>query len=203
PCLLTLTETRKAEGSITFDATIAPTDMPERPNFRAQLELSATQDAAPMDTAPPVHQGDFVPVYQNNMLFHGPAFQSIQTVYFAGESGITVGCVRPDVSEGEQGQFLTDTFDPFVADTVLQAITVWIQHQYAIASLPSGVGCWRQFEPLHDIDRFVVTVTPSRTRNNITTANATICGEDGRLIARIDDAQHVHHERLRFQSYGT
>ncbi|MEO0563746.1 MAG: SDR family NAD(P)-dependent oxidoreductase, partial [Chloroflexota bacterium] len=201
--LLTLKETQKAEGRIVFEASIAPADMPERLNFRAQLELSLAKDAAPPEIAPDLPPGHSMAVYQNNMLFHGPSFQTIQTVHMEGEGGITVSCVRPHVSQEEQGQFLTDTFNPFVADTVLQALTVWVQHQHAVASLPSGIGRWQQVEPLHNIDRFVVTVQPTQTRNYITTAQAAIYHADGRLIARIDDAQHVHHERLRFQSHGT
>ncbi len=194
--LLTLTETQKREGQIVFGASITAGDVP---HYRAVVGLSSAYVAAPVVGAAS-QPGQQLPIYEDGTLFHGPHFRSIHAVQFA-EDAITVACVRPHVDEAAQGQFRIGAFDPFMADAMWQALLLWVHRQHRVLSLPVGFARWRQFGPLHTIDRYFVSVVPT-TRHNITTADAVFYDTDGRYLAEVDGVQHVHHENLRFQPYA-
>ena len=124
-------------------------------------------------------------------------------MHHTGETGLTVQCIQQIVPLETQGQFVGSSFDPFIADTVLQALTVWTQLHHGDASLPTSFEHWQQIKPLRDIGRYTVRVTPIQTRHNITAAHVTLHDSEGDMIAKIENAQHIHHNNLRFEPNGS
>lgn len=70
-------------------------------------------------------------------LFHGASFQGVKEVLNISREKITVQCTWPDIGERHQGQFQSQTFNPFLADIQSHAVWIWLRHFYQQICLPS------------------------------------------------------------------
>jgi NAD(P)-dependent dehydrogenase (short-subunit alcohol dehydrogenase family) len=96
-------------------------------------------------------------LYQTS-LFQGPSFQGIMQVLNLSSERVTLQCVAPKLSAVQQGQFGVETFDPYSADTVCQAVAVWIQQFHQGMGLAAEFQVIEQYQALASGERYYLSV---------------------------------------------
>jgi hypothetical protein len=127
------------------------------------------------------------------LLFHGAALQGLERIDGVGDTG-AVAFTRTAPTPAEwmtnpvRGAWLAD---PLALDSAFQSLILWSHQAHKAASLPCYVGAYRQFQRTFPGDG--VTVAVRVTKDNSTTARADVefIGPDGRLVAKMTDAEHV------------
>src|SRR5262249_35419666 len=102
---------------------------------RAPLRLPQLVQAVPGAQEPVKRAAD---LYNGVVLFHGPAFRTIQRVLRLDGESIVAECRRVDIPARDQGQFPRGGLvDGFVADTTFQLALVWARETRGAGSLPN------------------------------------------------------------------
>ncbi len=128
-------------------------------------------------------------VYQNGTLFHGQSFQGIESVLSIDSQKIVLECIAPTVDNKQAGQFLDSVFNPYIVDTFLQGLVVWVRQFYKSASLPLEFDRFTQFKPILPEQKYYVVVeitTDSKTR---AIANIIACNDRGNIYASFSGAK--------------
>jgi len=86
--------------------------------------------------------------YQDGTLFHGPSFQGIQEVLLLTENRVITQVSLPKMDSRNQGQFLAQTTNPFINDTIVQNLLIWTQEFYDTPCLPSRLHQWDQYQTI-------------------------------------------------------
>ena len=134
-----------ADGGATV--TIGPAEGKGRPYYRASLlladELPPAQPFAPLAVA--ATEVDRQRIY-DDWLFHGPRFQTIQTIAGLDEKGaraeVSFTDVRRWLEDDDVGAWL---FDPGVIDAGPQMALVWARATRDESALPNGIERVRRF----------------------------------------------------------
>jgi len=84
--------------------------------------------------------------YQNGTLFHGPSFQGIQEVLLLTENKVITQVSLPQMDPLNQGQFLSQTINPYINDAIVQNLLIWTQEFYDAPCLPSRLHQWDQYQ---------------------------------------------------------
>jgi acyl transferase domain-containing protein/NADP-dependent 3-hydroxy acid dehydrogenase YdfG len=152
--------------------------------------LDSTFAAAAPQTGPFPYSPDEVYDY---FLFHGPMLRALQRVDGMGDDGaVAFANTAPPplawMNAPLRGAWLSD---PLALDAAFQLLSVWSYQKHRAASLPCFAGKYRQFRRVFPSDGVLITVRI--TRDNGTTARAAVefIDADGRVVARLDDAEHV------------
>ena len=97
--------------------------------------------------------------YQNgtSTLFHGPSFQGVEGVLNSSPEGLTLQCVLPSIEERHQGQFLTQTFNPYIVDVQIHSTWIWLQYFHQQGCLPSEIQAFEQFAAIPFNETFYVS----------------------------------------------
>ena len=163
---------------------------------RAEIVLADRMPVA-RPPASPLDVGEYpVPLAQiyGKVLFHGPALHAIAAVEGYSENAIVVRCrTAPPpgtwLAEPPRGTWQAD---PLVLDGVFQALILWSHAAHGSGSLPCYVGRYRQYRrsyPAAGEVRLSVRIT--RDGGAVARADVDIADADGRLIARLNDAECV------------
>jgi acyl transferase domain-containing protein len=142
------------------------------------------------ETGPFAHSMDDVYDY---FLFHGPDLRAFERIDGMGDEG-AIAFVRAAPTPSSwmdapvRGAWLAD---PLALDAAFQLLSVWSYKKHRAASLPCFAGGYRQYRRLFPTEG--VLVAAHITRDNGTTARADIefIDADGRLVAKLTDAEHV------------
>jgi NAD(P)-dependent dehydrogenase (short-subunit alcohol dehydrogenase family) len=154
---LELRETvKEPSGRIRFDARVTSQNDKNRPVFHYSLnvELESHQPIPPIHTATLQHvAGDQVPVsgrslYADGTLFHGPIFQGVKQVLHLSEGRMLLECNLPALTPEKQGQFPTQTTNPFIYDAIVQSLLIWSQQYYGSPCLPSQLDRLEHFKAI-------------------------------------------------------
>ncbi|WP_137936799.1 type I polyketide synthase [Chitinivorax sp. B] len=94
------------------------------------------------------HPAIYGDMRQGALLFHGDAFRGIQHLLNADEKRLTASGTLAATEENKQGQFLVNSFNPYLGDVFVQAPLAWLMLQSDKAGLPSQIGQWEQFAPV-------------------------------------------------------
>jgi hypothetical protein len=162
---------------------------------RADIVLAERLLGAP-PAGPPPETGPFpyspAEVY-NTFLFHGPDLWALERVDGMADGGaVAFSRTAPPASswmdEPVRGAWLAD---PLALDAAFQLLSVWSYQTHRAASLPCFAGQYRQYRRLFPGEG--VRIAVRITRDNGTTARADIefLDADGRLVAKMTDAEHV------------
>jgi NAD(P)-dependent dehydrogenase (short-subunit alcohol dehydrogenase family) len=162
---------------------------------RAEIVLADRLADAPFAGAPP-ETGPFPyapdDVY-DTFLFHGPDLRTFERVDGMGDGGAvafarTAPAPAAWMDAPVRGMWLAD---PLALDAAFQLLSVWSYQKHRAASLPCFAGRYRQYRRTFPSEG--VLVTARITRDNGTTARADVefIDADGRLVAVIQDAEHV------------
>ncbi|HEX3147858.1 MAG TPA: SDR family NAD(P)-dependent oxidoreductase [Gemmataceae bacterium] len=126
-------------------------------------------------------------------LFHGPDLRALKRIDGMGDDGaIAFARSAPPPTEWMQspirGAWLAD---PMAMDAAFQLLSVWSYQKHRAASLPCFAAGYRQYRRIFPTEG--VLIAARITRDNGTTARAAIdfIDADGRIIARLTDAEHV------------
>ncbi len=195
---LDLTELGRSDddGEVRLNAQIASTTAGGRPryHYRARLTLRRDPPAAPRYTEMNLGERawlDGAELYRDGTLFHGPRFRGVERVVNMDFQRLTLRCSLPAFPEWEQGQFRAGTFNPFVADSLLQGIVIWARHVLGMASLPLGVVRGEQYRPLRFGQSYYVSIEPEVQGDSVVVADVTAHDESGEVYLRLTGAE-VH-----------
>lgn len=150
-----------AAGIVRLEALISSQTGAVRPryHYRAQIELGAARLPAPRRDRSGLAERDAIDgaaFYGDGTLFHGSGLQSVVRLLNADGQGLQLHCRLMALAEQQQGQFPVRDFNPFVADSLLQAGLIWVRRQMGAASLPLGWATAESYLPLHfDTDYFL------------------------------------------------
>lgn len=78
-------------------------------------------------------------LYADGTLFHGPAFQGVQRVLTMSMEHIHMENSLPQLDARIQGQFPARSINPFLNDSVVQALLIWTMQYYQAPCLPASL----------------------------------------------------------------
>ncbi len=122
-------------------------------------------------------------------LFHGPLLQGIEQVEACGPEGIT-GFVRAStppttwMQQPLRGRWIAD---PLALDAAFQLMILWSWQHNGAPSLPTAVGCYRQFARAFPRDGVRVLARIRRASPGSAQAEIEFLSRSGALVARITD----------------
>jgi hypothetical protein len=162
---------------------------------RAEIVLADRLPDAPFAAAPP-ETGPFPytpdEVY-DYVLFHGPDLRAFDRVDGMGDGGALAFARTAPPPAAWMAHPVRSAWlaDPLALDAAFQLLSVWSYQKHRAASLPCFAGRYRQFRRVFPSDG--VMIAARITRDNGTTARADVefIDADGRLVARLADAEHV------------
>lgn len=127
-------------------------------------------------------------IYQNGTLFHGKSFQGIESVLSIENRKIVLECIAPELEDIKKGQFLDTVFNPYIADTFLQGLVVWVRQFYKSASLPLEFDRFTQFETILTGQKYYVIVEITKDSKTKAIANISACNSQGNIYASFSGA---------------
>jgi hypothetical protein len=120
-------------------------------------------------------------------LFHGPAFQGIESVY-----GVSERCISASLVPSSPARLLraTDTtqwlIDPVIVDSAFQLAILWARHNLGITVLPVRFSRFSRLAPLAGRRIRCNFVTQTKTNNQVFEANISFVDEEGSLLALLE-----------------
>ncbi|PTO62077.1 type I polyketide synthase [Vibrio splendidus] len=164
-----------------------------RPQYQAQLQVASVQ--VPEDvqqasakrfetnTSAPVTTAQAL--YSDGTLFHGPRLQGITSVERFDDLGLLAQCQLPQIENSDCGAFIPKQgfgdSQPFAEDYLLQAMLVWARLKYGAASLPSAIGEFVCYAPMHNGDQGWLELSVIKSTARSLQADISLYHQDGRL----------------------
>jgi len=124
-------------------------------------------------------------LYRGPVLFHGPAFQSIESVLNSNRGRITLKCREKTASVDVQGQFPVGSFNPYVADVQFQGILVWVNQFHDAGSLPSDGAELTVYRPVPAGEIYYVSLEIIEETKIRVVADIYVHDSTGRLYTRM------------------
>lgn len=126
-------------------------------------------------------------------LFHGIDLHALDRVDGMGDSGaIAFARIAPLPSNWMtspvRGGWISE---PLAVDAAFQLIIVWSEFRHRAASLPCFVGKFRQYRRAFPADGVTIAVRITHDTSSVARANIDFIDLEGRLVARMIDAEHV------------
>jgi acyl transferase domain-containing protein/NAD(P)H-dependent flavin oxidoreductase YrpB (nitropropane dioxygenase family)/NAD(P)-dependent dehydrogenase (short-subunit alcohol dehydrogenase family) len=169
----------------------------KRAHFRVTAEFSKSANvalpsipffAAVDQIADPVMHLPTVADAYRDWLFHGPAFQGIETISAIGSNGI-VGSIRQsnpkDVLASVNGE--NWLLDPIFFDSAMQLAGIWARKFLDMTCIPTGFRQLHFFAPIKSNKCQVRVFIPEETRENILRCDMAIWNEDGTPVLWVED----------------
>jgi NAD(P)-dependent dehydrogenase (short-subunit alcohol dehydrogenase family) len=145
---------------------------------------------APPETGPFAHTPDDVYEY---FLFHGPDLRAFDRVDGMGDGGaIAFARTAPAPAAWMDAPVRAAWLaDPLALDAAFQLLSVWSYQKHRSASLPCFAGRYRQYRRVFPTEGVLITARISRDNGTTARADIEFIDADGRLVARMADAEHV------------
>ncbi|PTO61059.1 type I polyketide synthase [Vibrio splendidus] len=172
-----------------------------RPQYQAQLQVASVQVSEDVqqasverfeaNTSAPVTTAQAL--YSDGTLFHGPRLQGITSVERFDDLGLLAQCQLPQIENSDCGSFIPKQgfgdSQPFAEDYLLQAMLVWARLKYAAASLPSAIGEFVCYAPMHNGDQGWLELSVIKSTARSLQADISLYHQDGRLSAVMKGAK--------------
>ncbi|TCN87437.1 polyketide-type polyunsaturated fatty acid synthase PfaA [Vibrio crassostreae] len=172
-----------------------------RPQYQAQLQVASVQVSEDVqqasvkrfeaNTSAPVTTAQAL--YSDGTLFHGPRLQGITSVEHFDDLGLLAQCQLPQIENSDCGAFIPKQgfgdSQPFAEDYLLQAMLVWARLKYGAASLPSAIGEFICYAPMHDGDQGWLELSVIKSTARSLQADISLYHQDGRLSAVMKGAK--------------
>ncbi|MEZ8649993.1 phosphopantetheine-binding protein [Vibrio splendidus] len=172
-----------------------------RPQYQAQLQVASVQVSEDVqqasvkrfeaNTSAPVTTAQAL--YSDGTLFHGPRLQGITSVERFDDLGLLAQCQLPQIENSDCGAFIPKQgfgdSQPFAEDYLLQAMLVWARLKYGAASLPSAIGEFICYAPMHDGDQGWLELSVIKSTARSLQADISLYHQDGRLSAVMKGAK--------------
>jgi acyl transferase domain-containing protein/NAD(P)-dependent dehydrogenase (short-subunit alcohol dehydrogenase family) len=167
----------------------------------AAILLSAQRPPSPVSRLLPMISSDnLTPPTQwyGSLLFHGPQLHGLKRIELLSRHGIVVeakGASAPPhwIADLWRSSWLAD---PLAIDVALQAIIVWTQVVCERASLPTGIGEYRQFRRHFPRDGLRIVVQAQRRHEASVVANAELLDAAGGVVAELSGIEYVMDAQL-------
>ncbi|MEZ9865811.1 phosphopantetheine-binding protein [Vibrio sp. 10N.261.51.A4] len=172
-----------------------------RPQYQAQLQVASVQMSEDVQQASTkrFEASTSVPVttaqalYSDGTLFHGPRLQGITSVERFDDLGLLAQCQLPQIENSDCGSFIPKQgfgdSQPFAEDYLLQAMLVWARLKYDAASLPSAIGEFVCYAPMHNGDQGWLELSVIKSTTRSLQADISLYHQDGRLSAVMKGAK--------------
>ncbi|NOH83330.1 acyltransferase domain-containing protein [Vibrio sp. 03-59-1] len=172
-----------------------------RPQYQAQLQVASVQVSEDVqqasenrfeaNTSAPVTTAQAL--YSDGTLFHGPRLQGITSVERFDDLGLLAQCQLPQIENSDCGSFIPKQgfgdSQPFAEDYLLQAMLVWARLKYGAASLPSAIGEFVCYAPMHNGDQGWLELNVIKSTARSLQADISLYHQDGRLSAVMKGAK--------------
>ncbi|OBS93704.1 beta-ketoacyl synthase [Vibrio tasmaniensis] len=172
-----------------------------RPQYQAQLQVASVQVSEDVqqasvkrfeaNTSAPVTTAQAL--YSDGTLFHGPRLQGITSVERFDDLGLLAQCQLPQIENSDCGAFIPKQgfgdSQPFAEDYLLQAMLVWARLKYGAASLPSAIGEFICYAPMHNGDQGWLELNVIKSTARSLQADISLYHQDGRLSAVMKGAK--------------
>ncbi|MGF1825359.1 phosphopantetheine-binding protein [Vibrio splendidus] len=172
-----------------------------RPQYQAQLQVASVQVSEDVQqasekrfeasTSAPVTTAQAL--YSDGTLFHGPRLQGITSVEHFDDLGLLAQCQLPQIENSDCGAFIPKQgfgdSQPFAEDYLLQAMLVWARLKYGAASLPSAIGEFICYAPMHNGDQGWLELSVIKSTARSLQADISLYHQDGRLSAVMKGAK--------------
>ncbi|TCO60621.1 SDR family NAD(P)-dependent oxidoreductase [Actinocrispum wychmicini] len=165
-------------------------DESDRPRYQAVMSDTALPPTPVLANLPEPTQE--VTAYEDGTLFHGPKLRGIQRMT---DDRTVFACSLADADLAD-GAYAVDTYNPVLADLLLQAALVWVRHHRGVASLPVAVGGVECHAVLPDNEEFFVVVEQTGSVESREMCTVTACSRGGRVLLRFRDVDLVCSEAL-------
>jgi acyl transferase domain-containing protein/NAD(P)-dependent dehydrogenase (short-subunit alcohol dehydrogenase family)/acyl carrier protein len=158
-------------------------------------EASRAEGVALADVAElrfPTYERSIRSIY-HDVLFHGPELQGVERIIGLGASGFaalarTGSAPSTWIKRPLRQGWLTD---PLALDSAFQLMTLWSYEQTGAPSLPTRVGCYRQYRRAFPTPRVTIVARVSCPTPNRELADIEFLDEQGALVARIEGYECV------------
>ncbi|MEZ8653381.1 phosphopantetheine-binding protein [Vibrio splendidus] len=172
-----------------------------RPQYQAQLQVASVQVSEDVQQASTkrFEANSSTPVttaqalYSDGTLFHGPRLQGITSVERFDDLGLLAQCQLPQIENSDCGSFIPKQgfgdSQPFAEDYLLQAMLVWARLKYGAASLPSAIGEFICYAPMHNGDQGWLELSVIKSTARSLQADISLYHQDGRLSAVMKGAK--------------
>ncbi|MEZ8318051.1 type I polyketide synthase [Vibrio splendidus] len=172
-----------------------------RPQYQAQLQVASVQVSEDVqqasekrfeaNTSAPVTTAQAL--YSDGTLFHGPRLQGFTSVERFDDLGLLAQCQLPQIENSDCGAFIPKQgfgdSQPFAEDYLLQAMLVWARLKYGAASLPSAIGEFICYAPMHNGDQGWLELSVIKSTARSLQADISLYHQDGRLSAVMKGAK--------------
>ncbi|MDH5886954.1 type I polyketide synthase [Vibrio splendidus] len=172
-----------------------------RPQYQAQLQVASVQVSEDVQQASTkrFEANSSTPVttaqalYSDGTLFHGPRLQGITSVERFDDLGLLAQCQLPQIENSDCGSFIPKQgfgdSQPFAEDYLLQAMLAWARLKYGAASLPSAIGEFICYAPMHNGDQGWLELSVIKSTARSLQADISLYHQDGRLSAVMKGAK--------------
>jgi NAD(P)-dependent dehydrogenase (short-subunit alcohol dehydrogenase family) len=192
--VLELKESAKTpSGEVQFDALIWSINNNGRKiyHYTAGVTLAAELPEAPVEKLPQEIYGDpeqemnGQKLYEEGILFHGPAFQGVEKVIHISESKLVMQLRLPKTDERFQGQFpVQNKNNPYIYDAIVQILLIWTQVYHKAPCLPSSLIKMEQYRNIPFEEPCIVTMEVQSNTETAVVGNIRAQDTDGRVYVR-------------------
>ncbi len=195
---LNIKEVEKIPGKkVTFSALIESRNKNGSPLYHYSLRVTLLHEIPPSAIhelpLPPLAKGqESIPgenLYKDGTLFHGHSFQGVQRVSEIGENNLLMECMLPPISTNQQGQFIFQTANPFIYDTIVQSLLIWTQHNYQSPCLPSHLVRLYQYKAIPFNKKFLVDMQIVSHNKTAVIADIWVTNEKGEVYVKFESLQ--------------
>jgi hypothetical protein len=191
---LELTETAKTPaGEIDFSAVIWSKNERGRTiyHYKANVRLVITSPEAPIELLPEeISHPDEIngqKLYEEGVLFHGPAFQGVEKVFYMGEDKLVMQLCLPRTDERFQGQFpVQNKNNPYIYDAIVQILLIWTQTFNKAPCLPSSLVGMEQYRNIPFEEPCLVTMEVVSNTATAVVGDIRAQSLDGRVYVRFN-----------------
>jgi NAD(P)-dependent dehydrogenase (short-subunit alcohol dehydrogenase family) len=208
--ILELKEINKNSNEIDFEAKILSRNkankIPYYYHYTTQINLRRKTPLPPFYESVNLEYNHLISdlnksLYQNGegALFHGPAFQGVKRILNINLEKITIECSWQGITERKQGQFLVQTFNPYLADIQIQSVWIWLEHFYQQNCLPAQVQKVEQFIEIPLNETFYVTSEIKPKTETVVKADVIVHNRQGQIYSQIIGGKGtiISREKLR------
>jgi NAD(P)-dependent dehydrogenase (short-subunit alcohol dehydrogenase family) len=180
-------------GEVEFDALIWSINPKGRKiyHYTAGVRLAANLPEAPTEQLPqeifgdPDEEMNGQKLYEEGILFHGPAFQGVEKVLHISENKLVMQLCLPKTDERFQGQFpVQNKNNPYIYDAIVQILLIWTQVYHKAPCLPSSLIKMEQYRNIPFEEACIVTMEVQSNTETAVVGNIRAQDPQGHVYVR-------------------
>jgi acyl transferase domain-containing protein len=158
--------------------------------LQTQIPVPPTYEMFNQEVKTPDFNSGF---YQNgsSSLFHGSAFQGVQSVLNISHEKITMDCLLAPLEATKQGQFPVQTFNPYIVDVQIHPLWIWSHHFHQVGCLPAEIHYFEQFVNLPFGEKFYISCEVKSKTESAVVANVIVHDDQGKIYSLMQGARGI------------